>query len=66
VEVALAYEEGAVGLRVRDDGIGFDHGAAGGFGMRGMRERVGQVGGTLAIRSTPGAGTTITVEVAQT
>jgi signal transduction histidine kinase len=31
-----------------------------------MRERVGQVGGTLGISSAPGAGTTITVEVAET
>jgi signal transduction histidine kinase len=66
VAVALAYEDGAVRLAVRDDGIGFDQRAAGGFGLRGMRERVGQVGGTLDIGSTPGTGTTITVEVTET
>jgi signal transduction histidine kinase len=66
VTIALAYGNGAVRLVVRDDGIGFDQGAAGGFGLRGMRERVGQVGGTLDISSTPGAGTAITVEVAET
>jgi signal transduction histidine kinase len=68
VEVALAYGDGAVRLAVRDDGIGFDRArpAATGFGLRGMRERVGQVGGTLDIRSEPGAGTTVTVEVAET
>lgn len=68
VAVALTYGEGAVRLTVCDDGIGFDQGggaAGGGFGLRGMRERVGQVGGTLDIRSAPGAGTTITVEVAE-
>jgi signal transduction histidine kinase len=66
VGVALAYGDGAVRLVVRDDGIGFEQRAAGGFGLRGMRDRVGQVAGTLDIRSAPGAGTTITVEVAET
>jgi signal transduction histidine kinase len=35
----------------------------GGFGLRGMRERVRQAGGTLTVVSAPGAGTTVRAEV---
>jgi signal transduction histidine kinase len=63
VGIELAYGTTAVRLHVRDDGKGFDPGRANGFGLRGMRERAAQVDGTLDVRSAPGAGTTITVEV---
>lgn len=74
VGVALTYTSGTVRLAVCDDGMGFDPqagtgsgiGCGPGFGLRGMRERVAQVGGTLDLRSAPGAGTTITVEVPET
>ena len=50
---------------VEDDGRGF--GAAGGdgdgLGLVGMKERVGLLGGRLAIESTEGSGTTIVAEV---
>jgi signal transduction histidine kinase len=50
-------------LTVTDDGTGFDP-AAGtdGFGLRGMRNRVEQIGGTLTVDSGPN-GTTVCVEV---
>ncbi|WP_433175372.1 sensor histidine kinase [Actinoallomurus sp. CA-150999] len=63
VEVGLAYATESVRLEVRDDGVGFAPGASHGFGLHGMRERVGQVGGTLDVRSEPGAGTAVVVEV---
>ncbi|MCO5993960.1 sensor histidine kinase [Actinoallomurus rhizosphaericola] len=63
VEVRLAYAPASVRLEIRDDGVGFGPGTARGFGLHGMRERVGQVGGTFDVRSEPGAGTTVTVEV---
>jgi signal transduction histidine kinase len=63
VEVTLDYGETTVRLEVRDDGRGFDQTTASGFGLRGMRERAGQVGGTLRVVSRPGEGTSITVEV---
>ncbi|NUR58449.1 MAG: hypothetical protein HOV87_07120 [Catenulispora sp.] len=34
-----------------------------GFGLRSMRERVGQVGGTVTVTSAPGAGTRVLAEV---
>jgi signal transduction histidine kinase len=57
-------------LRVRDDGRGFDvevrldgAAAAGHLGVVGMRERVRAHGGDFRLRSRPGAGTTIEVEL---
>ncbi|HWS33713.1 MAG TPA: ATP-binding protein, partial [Actinoplanes sp.] len=44
---------------VRDDGCGFDPSMSSGFGLTGMRSRASDVGGTLTIHSTPGAGTTL-------
>jgi signal transduction histidine kinase len=67
VAVHLSFSDTATRLRIADDGCGFDPDAAaraGGLGLRGIRERVQQLGGQLAIRSAPGAGTCITVEVA--
>lgn len=64
VRVDLTPTDGGVRLTVADDGAGFDPDAGTtGFGLRGMRERAAQVGGTLTVRSEPGAGTTVRVEV---
>jgi signal transduction histidine kinase len=59
----LRYLPGQLRLEVSDDGAGFDPTAAPGFGLAGMRERVTQAGGQLAIRSAQGSGTVLTVEV---
>ena len=58
----LVDADGAVSLRVRDDGTGFDLGAVGPdrMGLRIMRERLDSVGASLEIDSKPGSGTTIT------
>ena len=49
---------------IEDDGRGFDpEGATEGLGLLGMRERLALLGGSLAIESTPGAGTTLVAEV---
>jgi two-component system, NarL family, sensor histidine kinase UhpB len=51
-------------LRVVDDGSGFDTTASGaGFGLGGMRERAELVGAELSVRSGPGAGTEVAVEL---
>ena len=61
VRVALDYGD-AVRLTVADDGRGFDPDTvARGFGLRGMRGRVEQAGGTFSVRS--GQGTVVEAEV---
>jgi signal transduction histidine kinase len=51
-------------LRVVDDGTGFDPTAgATGFGLGGMRERAELVGAELSVRSGPGVGTEVAVEL---
>jgi signal transduction histidine kinase len=63
VTVAVSPVECGVRLSVADNGIGLADGHADGFGLRGMRARVAQVGGTMWVAPTPGGGTTVTVEV---
>ncbi len=54
-------------LTVTDDGVGFDPalrsagGGRGGYGLTSMRDRAAAVGGSLAVESAPGGGTTVTV-----
>jgi two-component system sensor histidine kinase UhpB len=51
-------------VRVRDDGCGFDRdGGTGGHGVRGMHERALLAGGRLDVRSVPGGGTTVELEL---
>ncbi len=50
--VAVILEDGEMTVEVRDDGVGFDTSARSkGFGLAGMRERVGLAGGTLWLES---------------
>jgi signal transduction histidine kinase len=65
VSVRLGVANSAATVEVADDGIGFEPSMrnAEGFGLRGMRERVERLGGTLRIDSSPGAGTRVHVEV---
>lgn len=50
-------------LEIEDDGAGFDPAKipAGHLGVRTMGDRVEQIGGSLEIRSAPGAGTTVRI-----
>lgn len=64
VSVRLDYGADTVRPEVSDDGSGFDGASVNdGYGLRGMRERVSQVGGTVLVRSAPGAGTTVCADV---
>jgi signal transduction histidine kinase len=63
VTVELAQSASGVRLTVTDNGIGIDHGNSEGFGLRGMRARVAQVGGEMTVSAAAGSGTTLTVEV---
>jgi signal transduction histidine kinase len=70
VTVALRAVDGGAELSVGDDGRGFTPPAdpaalqtAGHYGLVGMGERAGRIGGALALRSRPGEGTTVRVTV---
>ena len=66
VRVTLTFPPdgpGSATLEIADDGTGFDPLEARGYGLRGMRARVEQVGGTLEIASGVGTGTSIRVLV---
>lgn len=72
VMLTLSYMQETVVLDARDDGIGFDpeqiagevrDQSTGGFGLRAMRERIGQLGGTVHVESEPGEGTSLAVEL---
>jgi signal transduction histidine kinase len=61
---ADGHVPGGARLVVRDDGVGFDPQAAGrGLGLVSMRERADSVGGRLTVRTDPGEGTEIELEV---
>ena len=57
----------ALTLRVRDNGIGLpDEADQQGFGLRGMRERITQLGGSVELRSASGDGTTVLIQLPNT
>jgi signal transduction histidine kinase len=66
IDVNLRQTPTTVILTVADDGVGFDPaapGQTGGLGLRGITERVAQLGGQLTLHSAPGSGTQLQVEV---
>ena len=68
-EVAVEFEDNKARMTIRDNGKGFDlpdsvsdltrHGK---LGLAGMQERARLLGGSAAVESTPGKGTTISIE----
>ena len=67
VAVTVVSQGDDLVITVVDDGTGFDPAVAaererdGHFGLRGMRERMADVGGTAQVASCPGSGTTVTL-----
>jgi len=64
--VELSGFDGAICLRVHDDGLGFDPravDAGGGLGLVSMRERLRAVGGEIALKASPRGGTEIAVRI---
>jgi len=63
--VRLTAREGTLRVTVHDDGAGFDPGTAhpGHLGLSTMAERAETIGAQLAVSSTPGHGTTVTVSL---
>lgn len=66
IDIVVAFGDPQVRLVVQDDGVGLCATAADGsghFGLRGMRERVLQMGGTLSVGPGPQGGTRVEVSV---
>jgi signal transduction histidine kinase len=61
--VSILVADDAVELTVRDDGHGLKPDRTPGVGLRSMRERAAEVGGTLSVRSAPEGGTVITARL---
>ena len=63
-DALLVFDTGEILLEVRDNGRGFDASKTHeGFGIRGIRERVAEMGGRFTIQSTEGEGTVILISV---
>ena len=61
VSIVLTRRDGGVSAVIEDDGRGFapDEVRDDALGLVGLRERLGLLGGTLAVESTPGEGTAL-------
>jgi signal transduction histidine kinase len=60
VDLTLACD--CLSVQIRDDGVGGADPAMG-TGLDGLRDRVDALDGKLELRSPPGVGTTVTVEI---
>ena len=64
VKLALSADNDGVELTIRDDGRGFDpHAEHDSLGLSGMSERARLLGGRLEVDSSPGSGTSLTLQV---
>jgi two-component system sensor histidine kinase UhpB len=65
VDVAVGADARRIAVTVRDDGVGLpaDWSRAGHFGLRGLAERVAQLGGTFGVANAPKAGVELRAEI---
>lgn len=66
VDLILTRDDEHLTMAIQDDGLGFSPDETSGAshqGLRNMRQRIAQLGGTLMVVSTPGRGTTIAVDI---
>ena len=68
-EVTIERSGSMLRVRIRDDGRGFDVPAEGfhatqegGFGLFSIQERLSRLGGSMMVTSSPGSGTTVSLE----
>jgi two-component system sensor histidine kinase DegS len=66
VVVKLEFRSGFATAVIEDDGVGFDAATCPGaesFGLMGMKERIGLLGGEVNVKSSPGKGTQVYARV---
>jgi signal transduction histidine kinase len=68
IEAEIRYDDRELRVRIRDDGSGIDpsvlqEGRAGHWGLAGMRERAGRMGGQMDLWSDLGAGTEVELRI---
>ena len=66
VAIGLSFTRTRIRLTIRDDGRGLPRmpsGDSAHFGLVGMRERAAEIGATFRVRSMPGSGTVVCVEL---
>jgi signal transduction histidine kinase len=67
IKLLLSSADKSVRLSIQDNGVGFSPDTARGkplsFGLAGMQERAALLGGTLVLRSAPGKGATVVLEL---
>ena len=59
----VVQDEHRIVLDIQDDGKGFDSRTVRGMGLLGMEERITHLGGTFQVRSKPGQGATLHIEL---
>ena len=63
LSISLTRTPGRLSVIVSDDGVGFDPSSATeGMGLANVRKRAATLGGEVVVDSTPGKGTTVSVE----
>jgi signal transduction histidine kinase len=64
--VTLRAEDSGVSVEVDDDGVGLGVDVTEGVGLRSMRERAAELGGTCSVKGRPGVGTEVRVYLPRT
>ncbi len=64
VSISMAVTEGRMSISIVDNGKGFvmEQAATRGNGLENMKQRLTNIGGTLVVQSTPGKGTSVTMD----
>ncbi|MFC5470983.1 sensor histidine kinase [Cohnella suwonensis] len=62
-EIRLQLQDDALRLEISDNGKGLSEAPSPGIGIRSIRERAEELGGTCLLQSSPGRGTRISVEL---
>lgn len=62
IHIELSFQAGFIGMKIADNGSGSEQ-IVEGFGLRGMSERIANLGGTLEVTSSPEQGTVIACKI---